>query len=123
MSKRKTVLELDVVTISLSEYGHYMLSQKFAAERKAWREALGVPRGLSIPEKPLPDSAAERQAELDALTKEHLEIQQILLGPSRPPDGPECEALGRKMLDLGNRRSKLTWALRRDRKTRHPRSQ
>ena len=64
MSKRKTVLELDVVTISLSEYGYDMLRQKIAAERKAWREALGVPRGLSIPEKPLPDSAAERQAEL-----------------------------------------------------------
>jgi hypothetical protein len=113
MSKRKTDLEIEEgMTSTLNEYGHYMLSQKFAAERKAWREALGVPRGLSIPEKPLPDSAAERQAELDALTKEHLEIQQILLGPSRPPDGPELQTLVNRMWDLWGRCTKLGAALR-----------
>ena len=102
-------------TFTPNEYGIENIRRKIQAEREAFHEALAVTRGFSIPEQPLPESAEERQAELDAVTKEEMEVTQILIGPSRPPDGPECESLSRKMLDLRHRRWKLTVALRADR--------
>ncbi len=119
MSKRKTGFVrheiAEGMSVYLNDYGVNKIFRKIQAEREAWHDALGVTRGLSIPEKPLPESAEERQAELDAVTKEEMEVTQILIGPSRPPDGPECESLSRKMLDLRHRRWKLTVALRADR--------
>lgn len=101
---------------NLNPEGANAIFRKLETQRKTFHACLGTPEGLPIPDKAFPSSVEELQDELAAVTKEEAEVSKVLLGPSRPPDGPECEGLGRQMVDLRNRRWYLTIALRDRRK-------
>jgi hypothetical protein len=82
---------------------------RIAAKRAAWRQALGVPQGFPIPDKPIPTTMAEIEAELARVT----ELENAAFRASlRLPPGPEHESQALAMVAYRDRRVMLICALR-----------
>lgn len=75
-------------------------------EREQQRQALSLPRGVDVPEAPMPATEEERLAELAQVREELERVTARALDPSLP-DGPERESNGRKMVVLRARFWKL----------------
>ena len=85
------VLDWDKAHVSLNGYGFMKIAEKIQAERAAWRNALGVPRGFQIPDHPLPATAGECRSEIERVRK--LEVAALELRCVLPP-GQEYETAG-----------------------------
>ena len=68
MTTRRTVLRQILGHVSLNGLGFIKLGEKVLATREARRIALSMPRGFEIPERPIPATRAEREAELRQFT-------------------------------------------------------
>src|SRR5262249_32021562 len=80
------------------------ISKRLEAEDEALRVALGFPRGIPIPEEPLPTTEEARQAELAAVVEK---LEEVMRARFAAPPGQEYQSLGRHMIHLQNRRWKL----------------
>ena len=96
---------------SPSGHGFIAIAREIEAKEAIWRTELGVPRGFEIPEKPIPASRAEREAE-HAIARE-LETSAFQASLALPP-GPERQSQVVAMLALRDRRTRLMVALRDD---------
>jgi hypothetical protein len=85
------------------------ISRRIAAKRTAWRQALGVPQGFAIPDKPIPATRAEIEAELAIVTNLALAAMRA---KERLPPGPEHEAQALAMVKHRDRRVQLILELR-----------
>ena len=102
MTKRKDVMA--AAYISLNSIGAARIAKRLLAERMAWRLALGVPQGFKIPEKPMPATLEDLEAELAEVSAE---LAKVTGARFAAPLGQEAEALGFNMVALRDRRWKL----------------
>jgi hypothetical protein len=103
------VLDWDKAHVSLNGYGFMKIAEKIEAERAAWRNALGVPRGVQIPDDPLPATAEECRAEIERVRK--LEVAALELRYVLPP-GQEYESAGAALVYWRGIRIRLECAIR-----------
>ena len=99
----------DIGHVRLTGAAMVEICNNIAAERIAWRKAIGVPQGFDIPKKPFPPTAKECRAEIAELEK--LEGDAYRLSCSLPP-GPERESAGNAMVFYRDRRWILMCAVR-----------
>lgn len=85
------------------------LAHKIVAERDERAKALGVPRGIEIPRKPIPATVKEIMAELGIVSR--LEYEAYEARSALPP-GPERESAGAAMVYYRDRCSWLRCAIR-----------
>jgi len=99
----------DIGHVRLTGGAMVEICNKIAAERAAWRKALGMPQGFDIPKKPVPATAEECPAEIVIVKR--LEVEAYHLSISLPP-GQERESAGNAMVFYRDRRWILMCAIR-----------
>jgi hypothetical protein len=83
------------------------IAERILAEKEAWRAALGVPKGVLVPDEPtLPATEEELRAEVAEISAK---IEAITEARERAPHGQEAESLGFHLTKLHQRRWRL-WA-------------
>ena len=107
MTRRYTAA--DIGHVQLAGEAMIELAHKIVAERDERAKALGVPRGIEIPRKPIPATVKEIMAELEIVSR--LEYVAYEARIALPP-GPERESAGAAMVYYRDRCSWLRCAIR-----------
>lgn len=110
-NRRPGTFNLKYCHVSLNADGFNEIAKRIEAKQAAWHSALGVPRALRIPEKPIPAGRAEREAELAIVTQLQLEAFRAM---EALPPGQERESQSFAMVAYRERGTLLRFAIRDD---------